>query len=100
MGSIFINKPFVHNKKSVGSFAFGGDTSATMEIALPMTKDKVSAANGIPNYDFLAGDGSLMASGVEFQTANYDAYERVVTLNLGLAASDGGVDGYDTATNG
>jgi len=100
MGNIIINKPFTYNKKSVGSFAFGGNTAATMETAQPMTKDKVSKANGIPNYDFLAGDGSIMASGVEFQTAEYDAYERVITLNLGLAASDGGVDSYDTATNG
>jgi len=98
MGNIFLASQFTYNLRGVGSQGqFGGEIGkATVKAPVPIDTKSEYKDSRPGNYDFLAHDGTILASGKPFQTSDYNMYERMVSYNQGTVA----VTTTDVATNG
>jgi len=105
---ITVLKPFEHNispnlNQTVGNLAYtqGADAeTASKYFVVPYTFGVVGVYDSktIPNYDGLGGSGGVLASGGSLftSTGEYDAAEKVVTVNHGAIS----IATPDIATNG
>jgi len=80
MASIIVHSEFSHNIKH--SFPQVGSTDIIEQTIIE--KDTPSKQTAIPNYSFLAYDGRILSSGLDFQQAQYDKDELVVTIGDGI----------------
>jgi len=84
MGDIIVLKPYTHNTTNLVGYGEGGTNLIDPK---EIERGNMRRATAYPNYDFLAGNGAILASGAVFETAEYDAYDenyqKVLALNVG-----------------
>ena len=100
MANIHVQTGFNYNKKVIGSqdTKFGGGSLGSTATKNPNGVDfKSEFKKSDPtDYNFLAYDGSIAASGKPHRTSDYDSSKITIVYNEGCV---GGPDVVDVASN-